>query len=234
LIFLDTEYNRRPHRYEKGVTREQMWKRIGLSQFGGFRPLPADALATTCEQVKRKVGRDGTFSLDTELFEVKGLHDAWVWVIKGVFTGEIIVQDVETGHKYEVIPFKPNPVGTFTAHPHTEHQKNVKAGQDLQITATLFQEKNGDEKIINFPVKAQEEQPFDRVFPNEKDTFDSSEEAMRYFIKEAKEFPKRGDGDWTWLEQQFIANGLRRSFVDGLIGEVLFKRDEEKRRSAHG
>ena len=234
LIFLDTEYNQRPHRYEKGVTREQMWKRIGLAQFGGVRPLPADAFATTCTQEKRKVGRDGTFSLDSELFEVKGLHDSWVWVIKGVFTDDIIVQDVATGEKYEVIPFKPNPVGTFTAHPHTEHQKNVKAGQNLQITATLFQEKNGDEKIINFPVKAQEEQPFDRVFPTEKDTFDSTEEAVRYFMKETKEYPKRGDGDWKWLEQQFIANGLRRSFVDGLIGEVLFKRDEEKRRSAHG
>lgn len=234
LIFLDTEYNRRPHRYEKGVTREQMWKRIGLAQFGGVRQLPEDAIKSTLTQEKRKVGRDGTFSLDTELFEVKGLHDAWVWVIKGVFTDDIIVQDVETGEKYPVIPFKPNPVGTFRAHPHTEHQKNVKAGQDLQITATLFQEKNVDEKIINFPVKAQEEQPFDRVFITRADTFDSPEEAMVYFMERTGEYPQKGGEDWIWLEHQFTEHGLKRAFVEELTGKILDKREQEKRRYAHG
>ncbi|MGD9948646.1 MAG: hypothetical protein AB7U29_09230 [Desulfobulbus sp.] len=234
LIFLDIEYNRRDQRYEKGVTREQMWKRITLAKHGGVRPLPEGAFSTTCEQIERKVGRDGTFSLNTEIFEVKGLHDAWVRVIKGVFTDDIIVQDVETGEKYEVIPFKPNPVGTFTAHPHTEHQKNVKAAKELQITQTLFQEKKMDEKIINLPIRTQEEQPFDPVFTIKKDTFDSAEEAMRHFIEQSGERPLKGSDDWAVLEQAFTANGLCRQYVDELIQEVIFRREDEKRRSAHG
>ncbi|MDD2468856.1 MAG: hypothetical protein PHI97_33210 [Desulfobulbus sp.] len=234
LIFLDTEYNRRDHRYEKGVTREQMWKRITLAKNGGVRPLPEGAFSTTCAQIERKVGRDGTFRLDNELFEVKGLHDARVRVIKGVFTDDIIVQDVETGEKYEVIPFKPNPVGTFTAHPHTEHQKNVKAAKDLQITPTLFQEKKRDEKIINLPIRTQDEQPFDPVFNIRIDTFSSTEEAMRYFMEKSGEFPLKGSDDWAALEQKITQNGHCRQYVDELIQKVILGREDEKRRLAHG
>lgn len=232
LIYLEQEYNQQPHRFEKDITRAQAWKRISL--LGGVRPLIDGAINTSLRQEKRKVGRDGTFSLDGELFEVKGLHDAWVWVIKGVFNDEIIVQDVATGQKYEVIRFTPNPVGTFTAHPDTAHQKNIKAGKDLAITELLFQEEQKDEKIINFPVRVQEEQPFDPVFITRIDAFGSTEEAMRHYMKISGELPEKGGADWIFLEQLFSENGLKRSVVENFAKKTLLLRENENRRSAHG
>lgn len=232
LVYLNTEYNLRPHRYEKEITREQAWKRISLQ--GGVRPLPAGAFETSCERVERTVGRDGTIKLDGQIYEVKGLHAAKVWVIKSVFTDDIIVQEVETGKKYEVINFKPNPVGTFTAHPDTAHQKNIKAGKDLHITNLLFQEEKKDEKIIAFPTRTQEEQPFERVFITRADAFNSMEEAMGYFMERTGEYPKKGGDDWIWLEQQFTEHGLNRAFVEELAGNALLGREDEKGRLAHG
>jgi transposase InsO family protein len=227
LIYLGEEYNRRPHRYERSFTREQMWRRITFH--GGVRPVPKNAFRTAAEQHKRKVRKDGTFSLDNNIYEVKGLHDAWVQVIKGVFDEKMVAQDIETGEKYEVIEFKPNPLGKFTAHKDTPYQKSKKAGADLHISATLFEAEQGAGNVIPLPTRMQEEQPFDHIF--DTGAFISPVEAVRDFSERTGLSPEEGSEDRRGLEQLFLENGLRKAFVREIADQYL---QEAHRRSSHG
>lgn len=100
-------YNRRPHRYEKSVPKIDIWRRINY--YGGAVAIPEDAIAAIARRSQRKVGADGCFSLDGKVYEVKGLHDAEVYVYQGVFENKLVVENKGTGEKYEVEDFSPIP-----------------------------------------------------------------------------------------------------------------------------
>src|SRR3989304_823124 len=95
-VYLE-EYNELPHRFEREITRMQAWRRISLH--GGIVAIPENALATAAKRAKRKVGADGILQYEGGIYEVKGLHEADVYVIEGVFEDRLVVQDRATGHK---------------------------------------------------------------------------------------------------------------------------------------
>lgn len=133
------EYNEKPHRYERSITRRQAWLKI--SQHGGAVALPEDALKTVVRRWARKLGQDGCFSLDNVIYEVKGLHDAWVWVYQGTFDDRMIVVSQATGEKYEVIDFTPNKIGEYSQAPESTYQQVRKESVKLEgLHNTLYTE----------------------------------------------------------------------------------------------
>jgi len=154
-IFQAQDYNQRAHRFEKDITREQAWKRIQLH--GGIVALPEDSLATVARRAKRKVDAAGLLQYPGGPYEVKGLHDAWVYVFEGVFEDRLIVQCIESGDKVEVRDFKPLNLGDYRAHPETPHQEAVAAAEELNIEGVLYaEEKKADGKIISMPIRRKE------------------------------------------------------------------------------
>ncbi len=178
-IFQAEDYNQRSHRFEKNITREQAWKRIQLH--GGIIALPEGSLATVARRAKRKVDVAGMLQYPGGPYEVKGLHDAWVRVIEGVFEDKLIVQCIETGEKYEVRDFKPLALGDYRAHPETAHQAAVSAGEELKIEDTLYSKgKKVDEKVVPLPIRRQEKEVED-IF--NVSSFSSLDEAWREFTE---------------------------------------------------
>lgn len=138
LMNYTAQYNERAHRFERTISRRQAWERINLH--GGVVILPDDALETIAKSdVERKVGQDGVFWMDNVGYEVKGLHDAWVKVIIGVFDKSIVVQDVADGRKYEVESFRPNALGEYRANAETGQEQVRKEAAKLEgITIPLY------------------------------------------------------------------------------------------------
>ncbi|MEN6375354.1 MAG: hypothetical protein ABFD75_11330 [Smithella sp.] len=133
------EYNERAHRFEKTITRRQAWLKI--NQCGGAIALPENAIKTIVRRYSRKLDQAGCFSLDKEFYEVKGLHDAWVWIYLGMFDDRMVAVDQRTGEKYEVFDFRPNKLGEYTATKETPYQQVRKAAAELTgIHNTLYTE----------------------------------------------------------------------------------------------
>lgn len=164
-VYLESDYNQMPHRFEREITRMQAWRRVSLH--GGIVSIPENALATAAKRAKRKIGADGILQYEGGIYEVKGLHEAWVWVYEGVFEDRLVVQDVETGDKFEVRRFAPVPLGEYRAHPDTPHQQAVKEASTLSIADDALPYRAAPEKdarIIEIPIRETErpiEDPFD-------------------------------------------------------------------------
>lgn len=225
FIYLE-ELNNRLHRYEKSTTRLQAWKRINL--YGGAVAIPKNAIATIAKRFERTVGTDGCFSIDGVPYEVKGLHDAKVYVYRGVFADDrMIVMDKATGKKYGVETFKPTPLDTFVAHKETPHQKAVKAGETLQLENTLYTIPKDQGNVTHFPTRTKETR--DIQDPLDVDIYSSLNEAMQDFISISGELPK--GKDFEDLKKLIIKNSLNRSFVRNLAFEV---QAENERRELYG
>lgn len=218
INYFHNEYNLRPHRYERQINREQAWRKIALS--GGAVALPKDAIKTTARRYKRKVAADGCFKLDNEIYEVKGLHDAWVYVILGVFENKMLVQDIATGEKYEVEDFKPNPIGTFTAHKDSPHQIAQKESQKLELSSgSLFEESTENNTVVHLPTKIKEERVVENIFDNGR--YRSIDEAMSNFTSMTGHFLEAGSEDRADLEHMLIDNNLEKSFVRKVADDFL-------------
>jgi transposase InsO family protein len=202
------EYNDNQHRYEKDITRLDAWKRINFK--GGAVAIPENALSTIARRHERTVGADGCLSLDNVLYEVKGLHDAKVYVYTGIFENKMIVEDKSTGKKYDVEKFSPNPLGTFTAHKEIPHQKAIKAAKDLVVVNTLFSNQSVDSgNVRDFPTRIKETRAVKN--PLSVDTLHTIDDAMALFTSICG-FMIAGD-DRKTLEKLIIKNGLKRSFI---------------------
>jgi len=219
------EYNSMSHRFEKNITRYQAWKRINFR--GGAVAMPERALTTVAKRIERTIGADGCFSFNGQQYEVKGLHNAKVFIYMGVFDDRLVVEDKESGRKYEVEKFTPNPVGTFTSREETPHQKAVKAGETLQLENTLYTTPKDQGNVTHFPARIKETR--DIKDPLDVDTYPSLNEAMQDFISISGELPKGKDS--KDLKKLIIKNGLNRSFVRNLAFEV---QAENERRELYG
>lgn len=155
-------YNANRHRYERKITKKQAWERISL--YGGVVLMPEGAMKTVARRWQRNVGQDGCFSVDGELFEVKGLHDAQVWVLKGVFDETMVVIDKADGCKYEVDNFRPNRLGEFRASPETGYQKTRKEAEQMQgVENLLYGDRHVEQmqgtdskKVVKMPTRVKE------------------------------------------------------------------------------
>ncbi|BBO84511.1 hypothetical protein DSCO28_50770 [Desulfosarcina ovata subsp. sediminis] len=224
LVYLD-ELNDRPHRYEKTISRRQAWQRI--NQRGGAVAIPENALATVARRFDRTVGPDGCFSIDNTIYEVKGLHDAKVFVYVGVFDGTLVVEDRASGEKYEVEDFKPNPVGTYTGHKHTPHQKARKEAEKLAVTNTLYMDHNDTGKVTPFPTRVRPAPAIDN--PLSVNTYPSLSHAMKDFVAISGIVPDAETREA--LSGLIIENGLAKAFVREL---ALGVQAEAERSVKHG
>ncbi|MFH1157080.1 MAG: hypothetical protein V1793_25060 [Pseudomonadota bacterium] len=222
------ELNDRSHRYEKEVSRIQVWKRISLQ--GGAVAMPDNALATITRKEERTVGADGCFSLDGTIYEVKGLHNAKVLVYQSVFeNGRMSVVDEKTGNKYEVKDFKPNKTGEYTAHPHTPHQKAVAAAEHLELSGAghYAAKAQAPANVVQLPTLIKETVHLEN--PLEINTYPSMALAMQDFISICGVVPQKEDREA--IQDLIIENGLSRSFVTDLALDVQV---EHNRRAFHG
>jgi hypothetical protein len=213
LIYQES-YNAQSHRFEKDVSRLDVWRRINLH--GGAVALPENALMTTARRYERSVEPDGCFWLDGRRYEVKGLHDAKVFVYRGVFEERLVVEDRRTGEKYEVEDFAPTPLDTFVGHPDTPAEKAAKEAQNLGLSNTLYLDRKDQGNLALFPTRIKETREL--ANPLDVDVFPSLEVALREVTaicgvrldKESREA----------VAQLLLENGLSRRFAADLALEI--------------
>lgn len=216
MLFLD-ECNDRRHRYERGLSRIQAWKRVAHS--GGAIAIPDNALSTAVNRIERTVGSDGCFSIDNVIYEVKGLHAARVWVYQGIFNDKMAVQDQRTGKKYEALEFNPNPVGKYTGHPDPPHQKAKAASADLDLSTgnTLYTKKKPAGNVVNMPTPVKE--TIDLPDPLDINTYPDLAVAMQDFISISGVVRLEKENREA-IRNLILENGLSRQFVTDLALEI--------------
>lgn len=227
--FIEDKYNKLPHRFERNITRMQAWSRIALH--GGIVAIPENALATVARRGKRKVSIEGKLDYNGKSYEVKGLHAAWVWVFEGVFEDRLVVQDCDTGMKYEVKDFEPLNLGEYKAHKETPHQELVKESANLNISkdAMLYADKAPqDEKVVSMPIRTKEEREI--VDPFDVTTYASIDEAMGEFMKVVLSLDEENK---EVVRKLILQNGLKKQYVMDLALEVRAIK-EAKRAAAVG
>ncbi len=230
LMNYSAEYNEQRHRFERKHSRRQMWERISLH--GGVTILPNDALETIAKSnVERTVGQDGVFWMDNVPYEVKGLHDAKVKVIVGIYDKKIVVQDLADGKKYEVDGFVPNALGEYKANPETGQQHMQKEAVKMDgITIPLYSNEgrqalaatapetvvDATRKVIKIPTRVKE--TLELQNPLDLDTYHDINQAIRdlqtltgsvFMGTERNEL-------MTYIRE----NGMSRRFVAELAGEI--------------
>ena len=223
-VFLD-EYNTMSHRYEKNLSRLQAWRKISL--FGGAVAIPETAFRTIFKRYERVVGADGCISIDNVLYEVKGLHSARVNVYEGVFEDKLIVEDKATGEKYEVEDFRPNPLGVFTGHKETPHQKAVKAAKDLEVSNTLYSAGKEAGKVKMLPTRVKRTVTVED--PLCVDAYGSLDAALRDFVSISG--LRLDNENREAIRDLIMENGLKREFVKDLALEFVA---ENEGRLSHG
>jgi len=210
------DYNEMKHRYERTISRRQAWLKI--NQYGGAIGLPEDAIKTVVKRWSRKVGQDGCFSLDNVIYEVKGLHDAWVWVYQGMFENKTVVVSQATGEKYEVEDFTPNRLGEYSEAPESGYQQVRKAAVELQgLKNTLYTEdRAAPVNVLQIPTRVKEVKPLQN--PLDLDSYCSLKEALADFQCLSGVILEEGNSEE--VAALIRENGLSRRYVIGLAAEV--------------
>lgn len=223
MNFLE-ELNSFPHRYEKKISRIDVWRRINRQ--GGAVALPENAIATIARKEERTVGQDGCFSLDNTIYEVQGLHDARVLVYQSVFDNRMAAVDLVTGTRYKVKAFKPNKTGKYTAHKHTPHQKAVADAERLELSGTgLYAEKKSAENVLQLPTQVKE--TIEIEDPLELNTYPTMAEAMQDFMS-ISGMMKLTKEDREAIRNEIVENGMSRSFVTDLALEIQVETDKRR------
>jgi len=210
------EMNAKPHRFERGITRMDAWRRVMLH--GGIVKLPEDALARAHRMDKRKVGIDGLISLDNVPYEIKGsLCDAWVYVYRSMFDDKMVVEVIETGERYEVKDFKPLDEGEFKNYDDTPHELAVKAAADLSIpeSALLYQKDAAEQSnIIRLPIR-ETERAVENVFDVEN--YAALDDAL---AEVHNIVGPMSDEERTAVTDAIIQNKMNKQFVRELAMEM--------------
>jgi transposase len=226
LINYSIDYNEMPHRYERKLSRRQAWERI--SRHGGVVILPDDALETIAKSnVERTVNQEGVFWLDNIPYEVKGLHDAKVKVIIGVYDKKMVVEDLKDGRKYEVEAFAPNKLGEYTANPETGQQQMRKEAEKSEgITIPLYSAEGRaalaapspveTRKVLKMPTRVKE--TLQLVNPLNLDSYHTIDQALQEFQTLCGFF--LGRDMRAEVAELIVENGMSKRFVAELAGEI--------------
>jgi len=221
FMIYQQEQNSAKHRYERKITRQQAWQKISL--YGGAVAMPENAIRTAVRRWSRKVDAAGVFSIDNVPYEVKGLHDAAVWVYQGIFADMMMVVEQRTGLKFEVENFVPNKIGEYHAAKDSPHQKAIKAAKELTgLTNTLYTESPGTlsqitgGKVSQIPTRIKETRQIEN--PLDADRLPSLDAALREF-QSLTGFILSPD-DRTEVATLIEKNGLSRKFVVNLAMQV--------------
>ena len=215
-------YNSNRHRFERKVSKKQVWERI--SRQGGVVILPENALKTIVRRWQRTVDQAGVFSIDGDLYEVKGLHDAKVWVLKGVFDAKMVVVDKATNKTYEVDDFRPNRLGEFTANAENGYQQTRKEAMTLTgVQNLLYSDQHVEmisqptpKNVVKMPTR--HAAPRALVNPLATDTYHTIAEALADFQGQAGLFLNKENREA--VTAMIAEHGLSRKFVRDLASEV--------------
>jgi transposase InsO family protein len=180
------EENSRPHRQQKGITREQAWLTINLR--GGVVDIPPQALTTIFQRHPRTVD-GGYFTFENQQYEVPGLIKGKVWVYEGVFDDRLIVEDMQTQTKYEVKLSEPLSFGQRIELVKTEAEKLAEESREqLTITDTYYSEAK-ETKVINMPVRGEERKLVDPLaVPPAREELTSSRPEEQLFESERERY----------------------------------------------
>ena len=222
-------YNSNRHRYEKKITKKQAWERISL--YGGVVVIPENALKTIVRRWPRDVNQAGCFSIDSEIYEVKGLHDAKVWVIQGVFDGKMMVIDKADGKKYEVDDFRPNKLGEFHGNKETGYQQTRKAAAQMEgVEMLLYTDQHMDKitkkqpkNVTKMPTRVKEIRQIENPLENplNRKTYRSMSEAIGDFM-DLTGILVNGE-NYKRMAELITENGMLRRYVQDLASEALFE-----------
>ncbi len=227
-IYIEDKYNRLPHRFEKNLTKMQAWQRINL--YGGVVRIPRGSLATVARRDTRTVGVDGKLEWEGGVYEVVGLHNAKVWVFEGVFDDRLVVQDTQTGQKYEVRDFHPLARNEFRAHAQTEREKMVRAGAALPLNGQgLYSEKaEANQKIASMPTRVKEEREISD--PLNVTAYASMAEAWAEITAIAGPVTDREQR--AQIEELVRAHGMDKAYAADLAQELRAAIEVERRAAA--
>jgi hypothetical protein len=220
------EENARPHRFERELTRMDAWRRVMLA--GGITVLPGDALSRAHRVDERKVGVDGLISLDGVTYEVKGLHDAWVYVYQSMFEDRLVAEDKETSERYEVKNFAPLDEGEYRNYDDTPHERAVKDGTALVIpeSALPYRETRDEGRgtnVVSLPIKRTERE-VESVFI--LDSYATTEDALEDLCGTVGTFI--ADADRAALSALIEENGRSRAYVRELAMEIRGEIEQQR------
>ena len=215
-------YNANRHRFERKLTKKQAWERISLH--GGVVLLPEDALRTVARRWQRDVDQAGCFSIDAEMYEVKGLHDAKVWVLKGVFEEKMVVIDKASGRTYEVENFRPNALGEFRANAENSYQQTRKEAATLTgVENRLYSDQHMEQirsevpkPFAKLPTRVKEKRKM--INPLATDVYRTVHDGLADFQSQAGIFLNKENREA--VAAMIAKNGLSRQFVRDLASEV--------------
>jgi hypothetical protein len=228
------EYNERKHRFERAISRRQAWERI--SRHGGVVILPDDALETIAKSnIERTVTQEGVFWLDNVPYEVKGLHDAKVKVIIGVYDKKMVVQNLADGERYEVEAFTPNKLGEFKGNAETGQQQIRKEAVLLEGINTPLYSTAGRQalavaapasarNVIKMPTRVKETLQLQN--PLNIDSFPDTQTAIKEFQALCGFILDQDEREA--VTGMITENGLSRRFVASLAAEVEHERNNQR------
>lgn len=143
-------YNKRPHRFQKNKSRQQMWLE-SINKRGGIIEISKESLQTVFLKKKRAV-RGGFISYENKEFEVIGLDNGPVWVMEGVFNDRLVVEHRKTGEKFETKRFEPLSFGQRLAVVTPKAQELAQNfRENVSSTKPLFSDQ--ETKLENLPVR---------------------------------------------------------------------------------
>jgi ADP-ribose pyrophosphatase YjhB (NUDIX family) len=209
------DYNSKPHRLYKDISREAAWRKV--EEQGGIVKIPENALATVAKRLKRKVGQDHIFTVDNVMYYVKEIFDTYIYVYLGVFDNKVVVQDINTGKKYEARKFEYRNIDEFKGEYKTPHQELKELGETLDIQQLPYTTQESKKvTALNIPISEKEERKI--ANPLNIENYENIQEAMQEFfeIVSTRLTPEETEE----IRELILSNNLNRQFVRELALEI--------------
>lgn len=152
-------YNARPHRYQKDISRADIWWR-SVNARGGIVKIPDTATSSIFSRHPRVV-RGGFLAFNNQQYEVIGLDEGAVWVYEGIFNDRIIVENIKTHKKHQVQKFVPLSFGEKPEN-FTSEAEQLLIDNPVFLTKSAY-ENPPQNQIQSIPVRSTEktvEDPF--------------------------------------------------------------------------
>jgi len=203
-------------RWNPTKTKLQAWQLSASERARADNPirrLPENAIETMATEVRRRVGRDGVFTWDNQFYEVAdGIHSRWVMARRSLEEpGKVVVEDIETGKRFQTTPFQPRKLGEYRAFPKSIVQEAKEIGAELSVASPYASE--AAPNVLAFPPRTAE--PAHLPNPLEAGKYNTLGEALRAFMEWhgmptfAADYPEEFDTAVELIQD----NGLNKEYV---------------------
>lgn len=170
-------------RWQPGKTKLQAWSHSAAERARNGNPirrLPENAIETMATEVRRRVDQHGVITWDNQLYEVAdGLHSRWVIARRALEDGRVVVEDIETGKRYETQPFAPRRMGEYRAFKKSVVEEAREIGKGISAPSPYQPEAGSN--VVALPTRTAPPAPL--ANPLEAGRYDSLGEALRAFME---------------------------------------------------